>query len=40
MLSAHLPALVIIISLISAPLCIVFRGKDQAFGIALIATWA
>lgn len=40
MLSAHLPVLVIIIPLISAPLCILFRGKDQAFGIALLATWA
>ena len=34
------PVLVIIIPLISAPLCILFRGKDQAFGIALLATWA
>ena len=40
MLSSHLPVLVIIIPLISAPLCILFRGKDQAFGIALLATWA
>ena len=40
MLSSHLPVLVIIIPLICAPLCILFRGKDQAFGIALLATWA
>lgn len=39
MLNSHLPVLVIIIPLISAPLCILFRGKDQAFGIALLATW-
>lgn len=39
MLSAHLPALIIIIPLIAAPLCILFRGRDQAFGIALLATW-
>ena len=35
----HLPILVIIIPLIAAPLCILFRGKDQAFGIAMLATW-
>jgi multicomponent Na+:H+ antiporter subunit D len=40
MLSSHLPVLIIVIPLISAPLCILFRGKDQAFGIALLATWA
>jgi multicomponent Na+:H+ antiporter subunit D len=40
MLSAHLPVLIIVIPLISAPLCILFRGRDQAFGIALLATWA
>lgn len=39
MLDSHLPVLVIIIPLIAAPLCILFRGKDQAFGIALLATW-
>lgn len=39
MLGSHLPVLVIIIPLIAAPLCILFRGKDQAFGIALLATW-
>jgi multicomponent Na+:H+ antiporter subunit D len=40
MLSSHLPVLVIIIPLISAPLCILFRGKDQAFAVALLATWS
>ena len=40
MLSAHLPALVIVIPLMAAPLCILLRGKDQAFGVALLATWA
>ena len=40
MLSSHLPVLIIVIPLIGAPLCILFRGKDQAFGIALLATWA
>ena len=39
MLSSHLPVLVIIIPLIAAPLCILFRGKDQAFAITLLATW-
>jgi len=39
MLREHLPVLVIIIPLIAAPLCILFRGRDQAFGIALLATW-
>ena len=40
MLSSHLPVLVIVIPLICAPLCILFRGKDQAFGIALVAIWS
>lgn len=35
----HLPALIIVVPLVCAPLCVLFRGKDQAFGIALIATW-
>ena len=39
MSGSHLPILVIIIPLIAAPLCILFRGKDQAFGIAMLATW-
>jgi len=39
MLREHHPVLVIIIPLIAAPLCILFRGRDQAFGIALLATW-
>lgn len=39
MLRDHLLVLVIIIPLIAAPLCILFRGRDQAFGITLLATW-
>lgn len=40
MLLAHLPALVIVIPLICAPLCVLLRGKDWAFIVALLATWA
>ena len=40
MLMSHLPALVIIIPLVCAPLCVLLRGKDWAFGVAVLATWA
>ncbi|MEE2997796.1 MAG: monovalent cation/H+ antiporter subunit D family protein [Pseudomonadota bacterium] len=39
-MSTHLPALVIIIPLICAPLCVLLHRKDWAFGVALLATWA
>jgi len=37
---AHLPALVIVIPLICAPLCVLLRRKDWAFVVAVLATWA
>ena len=40
MILSHLPALVIVIPLICAPLCVLLRRKDWAFSVALIATWA
>ena len=40
MISTHYPALQIIIPLIAAPLCILFRWRDTPFGIALVATWS
>ena len=39
MLAAHLPALVIVIPLVCAPLCVLLRRKDWAFMVALLATW-
>ncbi len=35
----HLPALVIVAPLICAPLCVVLRGRETAFAIALAASW-
>ncbi len=35
----HLPALIIVAPLICAPLCVLLRGRDQAFWTALLATW-
>ena len=40
MLFDHLPALVIVIPLICAPLCVILSRKDWAFAVALLATWA
>ena len=40
MFSMHLPALIIIIPLIAAPLCVLLRRKDWAFTLATLATWA
>lgn len=40
MLATHLPALVIVIPLVCAPLCVLLRRKDWAFMVALLATWA
>lgn len=35
----HLPALIIVVPLMCAPLCVLFRGKNTPFIIALAATW-
>lgn len=35
----HLPALIIVAPLVCAPLCVLLRGRDQAFWAALLATW-
>ena len=40
MIAAHLPALQVVIPLIAAPLCILLRFRDGAFGVALVASWA
>lgn len=37
--SEQLPALVIVAPLVSAPLCVLLRGPDRAFWVALAATW-
>lgn len=37
---AHLPALQVVIPLLAAPACILVRGRDLAFWLALVATWA
>ena len=39
-MTAHLPALQVVITLIAAPVCILFRGRDIAFAVALITAWA
>ena len=39
-MNAHLPALQVVITLIAAPACILVRGRDLAFTVALITTWA
>ena len=35
----NLPALIIVVPLIAAPLCVLLQGKDYAFTVALLATW-
>jgi multicomponent Na+:H+ antiporter subunit D len=35
----HVPALIIVVPLVCAPLCVLFRGKNTPFLIALAATW-
>lgn len=37
---AHLPALQVVVTLIAAPACILVRGRDFAFWVALLTTWA
>ena len=38
-LLAHLPALIIVVPLICAPLCVLIPRKDWAFAVATLATW-
>ncbi len=40
MIAAHLPALQVVVPLIAAPACVLLRGKNWAFTLALLATWA
>jgi multicomponent Na+:H+ antiporter subunit D len=35
----HLPALIIVVPLVSAPLCVLLGRKDWAFAVATLATW-
>ncbi|MEA3466247.1 MAG: monovalent cation/H+ antiporter subunit D family protein [Thermodesulfobacteriota bacterium] len=37
--SAHLPIIQVIIPLLAAPLCIIFRSKSVAWSVALCAAW-
>ena len=39
-MTAHLPALQVVITLLAAPACILVRGRDPAFLLALTTTWA
>ena len=39
-MTAHLPALQVVITLLAAPACILVRGRDLAFVLALATTWA
>ena len=39
-MTAHLPALQVVITLLAAPACILVRGRDLAFWLALVTTWA
>ena len=39
-MTAHLPALQVVIPLLAAPACILVRGRDLAFFLALTTTWA
>lgn len=39
-MTAHLPALQVVITLLAAPACILVRGRDLAFLLALATTWA
>ena len=40
MIATHLPALQVVVPLIAAPACVLLRGKNWAFTVALLATWA
>ena len=39
-MTAHLPALQVVLTLLAAPACILVRGRDLAFLLALSTTWA
>jgi multicomponent Na+:H+ antiporter subunit D len=38
-ISAHLPALQVVVPLMSAPLCVLLRHRKLTWGLALIVTW-
>ncbi len=40
MIAAHLPALQVVVPLIAAPACVLLRGRNAPFLLALLATWA
>ncbi len=40
MISLHLPALQIVVPLIAAPICLLLRRGDLAWGLALVVSWA
>lgn len=39
LLAEHLPALIIVVPLMCAPFCVLFRGREIPFVIALAASW-
>lgn len=39
MIALHLPVLQVVLPLIAAPLCVLFRARDVPWAIAAIATW-
>ena len=40
MITPHLPALQIVVPLVAAPLCLLLRRGDLAWGLALVVSWA
>ena len=40
MITPHLPALQIVVPLVAAPLCLLLRRGDLAWGLALVLSWA
>ncbi len=40
MIAQHLPALQIVVPLVAAPLCLLLRRGDLAWGLALVVSWA
>ena len=40
MIAQHLPALQVVLPLVAAPLCVLLRRGDLAWGLALIVSWA
>ena len=39
MIAAHFPILQVVVPLLAAPLCVLVRQRDAAWGLALAATW-